>query len=227
MKSMLSETSLGAAALPADGTPQSARLAWRSNPIPGRNELSHGRDSVTGTILVPVSLSSGSAAALAIARRLAGESGARLVLLHVIQLNIAGEERGIPRTRLLNEMCQEAEIQLQQLAKSLGDTVAVETLVCEGSPARTIVETAKQIKADSVVMGTHGHRGWLSWLHRNTALKVSRQLACNVWLIAPAKRRATIGFARPRPSSVSRVLNPMASHERNNLFQAFVRVLFS
>ena len=82
-------------------------------------------------ILVPLALSGSSHAALATARNLACESQARLVLLHVVQLNIAGEERGIQRTRLLHELCRNAEFQLQQLADCRGGQVAAEILVCE------------------------------------------------------------------------------------------------
>ncbi len=84
-------------------------------------------------ILVPLALSGSSHAALVTARNLACESQAKLVLLHVVQLNIAGEERGIQRTRLLHELCRSAEFQLQQLADGLGDQVAAEILVCEGT----------------------------------------------------------------------------------------------
>ena len=131
-------------------------------------------------ILVPLALSGNSRAALTLARNLARESQARLVLLHVVQLNIAGEERGIQRTRLLNELCRDAEFQLQQLADCLGGQVTTEILVCEGRPAEAIVETAKRLQADTIVMSTHGYHGWLKWLHRNTALKVMRQALCTI-----------------------------------------------
>jgi nucleotide-binding universal stress UspA family protein len=137
-----------------------------------------------------VALSGDSRAALAVARQLAGESGAKLVLLHVVQLNIAGEERGIPRARLLGELCRDAEIQLQPLAASPGVSASAEVLVCAGRPVEAIVETARQLQADKIVMGTHGHRGWLKWLHRNTALKVMRHAPCIVWLVAPAREQA-------------------------------------
>jgi nucleotide-binding universal stress UspA family protein len=147
----------------------------------------------TKIILVPLALSGDSRAALAVARQLAGESGAKLVLLHVVQLNIAGEERGIPRARLLQELCRDAGLQLQPLAASLGAPAAAEVLVCAGRPAEAIVETAGHLRADAIVMGTHGHRGWLKWLHRNTALNVRRRVPCIVWLVAPAREQA----ARP------------------------------
>jgi nucleotide-binding universal stress UspA family protein len=145
-------------------------------------------------ILVPLALSGSSHAALAIARNLACESQARLVLLHVVQLNIAGEERGIQRTRLLHELCRSAEFQLQQLADGLGGQVAAEILVCEGRPAETIVETARRLQADTIVMCTHGCRGWLKWLHRNTALNVMRQAPCTLLLISPGRRDDTVNF---------------------------------
>ena len=135
-------------------------------------------------ILVPLALSGNSHAALATAKNLARESHARLVLLHVVQLNIAGEERGIQRTRLLHELCRNAEFQLQQLADCLGDQVTTEVLVCEGRPAEAIVEMARRLQADTIVMSTHGHRGWLKWLHRNTARNVMRQAPCTIRLVS-------------------------------------------
>lgn len=145
-------------------------------------------------ILVPLALSGSSHGALAIARNLARESQARLVLLHVAQLNIAGEERGIQRTRLLNELCRNAEFQLQLLADCLCGQVAREILVCEGRPAEAIVETARRLQVDTIVMCMHGYRGWLKWLHRNTALNVMRQAPCKMLLISPGRRDGTVNF---------------------------------
>jgi nucleotide-binding universal stress UspA family protein len=150
-------------------------------------------------ILVPLALSGSSHPALAIARNLARESQARLVVLHVVQLNIAGEERGIQRTRLLHELCRNAEFQLQQLADCLGDQVATEVLVCEGRPAEAIVETAKRLQADTIVICTHGYRGWLKWLHRNTALNVTRQAPCTMLLISPGSCDDTVNFMIVNP----------------------------
>jgi nucleotide-binding universal stress UspA family protein len=135
---------------------------------------------VPKTILVPLALSGSSHAALTLARNLARESQAMLVLLHAVQLNIVGEERGIQRARLLNELCRDAEFQLQQLADCMGDQVTTEVLVCEGRLADAIVETARRLQADAIVMSTHGRCGWLKWLHRNTALNVMRQALCTI-----------------------------------------------
>ena len=127
------------------------------------------------TILVPLTLPCDSCVPLATARNLAAKSNARLVLLHVVQLNIAGEERGIPRARLLDELCHSAETQLHELASCMGGQTTAEVLVCVGRPAEAILETARRLGADTIIMRRHRHRAWLRWLHRGTALTVARQ----------------------------------------------------
>ena len=151
-------------------------------------------------VLYATTLRETSRPSAALACRIAASQAARLVLLHAVQLNIAGEERGIPRTRLLNELCRDAEFQLQQLAECMGKQVTTEALVCEGRPAGVIIEMAKRLQADTIVMSTHGCRGWLKWLHRNTALNVMRQAPCATRLVSPEKRDSTVSFARAAPS---------------------------
>ena len=165
---------------------------WAYSP-PAENE---GRNEerpafATKIILVPLALSGSSEPALAIAQKLARESGARLVLLHVVQLSIAGEERGIQRQRLLHELCQNAEAQLQQWAVRMNDQITAEVLVCDGRPAEAIVATAKRLQVDTIVLRQHDYHRWLRWLHRNTARQVVRQAPCRICLISPAKVTAT------------------------------------
>jgi universal stress protein A len=136
-------------------------------------------------ILLPLNLSDGSRAALAIAMRLAQRSGATLVLLHVVELNIAGEELGIPRTRLVNESRCDAEQQLRHLVETAPAQVPTEILVCEGKPAETIVEMAARLAVGAIVMCSHVYRGWRKWLNRNTALQVLRDAPCPVYCVSP------------------------------------------
>jgi nucleotide-binding universal stress UspA family protein len=166
----------------------------------GRSEK---KRSESGVILVPVTLSSPTQAALPVARNLALKSNAKLVLLHVVQLNIAGEERGIHRTRIVNELCVEAGRELHRLADGLGEQVAVEVLVSSGRPSETIVQTAGRLNADAVVMFSHGRRGWRRWLHRNTARMVAKQAPCDVWLV---------GRGEPVPGLTLTVVDRGAGH---------------
>ncbi len=107
-------------------------------------------------------------------------------------MNIAGEEHGNPRTDLFHELCRNAEIQLRELANSMGGRAAAEILVGEGRPAEAIVETARRLDADMIIMHIHSHRGWLKWLHRNTALQVARQAPCRIWLVSQGKAAETV-----------------------------------
>jgi len=177
-------------------------------------------------ILVPVTLSRSSHASLAVARNLARESGARILLLHVVQLNIAGEERGIHRTRLLNELRREAETELNQLAECLGGPVDTEVIVSGGRPAEIIVEAAQRLGADAIIMSTHGYSGWLKWFHHNTALNVTRQAPCGVWLVSPGKRDGFVNLAIVGRNSSGRYRGHAARDKGANPFCAVLRVLF-
>jgi nucleotide-binding universal stress UspA family protein len=163
------------------------------------------RASTFKKILVPVTLSGSSAGSLALACDLARKSGAQLVLLHAVQLNIAGEERGIHRTRLLTELHRAAELELMQMAASIGDSVITEIIVCEGRPAEAIVQTARRAGADAIVMSARCHPRWLKWLYRNTMLNVVRQAPCAVVLVS-VEQRCEQKLAVFQPSQIREML---------------------
>jgi nucleotide-binding universal stress UspA family protein len=171
-------------------------------------------------ILVPVTLSAGSRAAVGVAANLAQESGASIVLLHAVQLKIAGEERGIPRTRLLNELRDDVEDRLWQLIEGARVRVPTELVVCEGPPGETILEKANSLAADVIVMCTHGYRGWLRWLHRNTARYVLRHAPCPVWLVSPGKRNGATTLTIVDNTAADRSLQPPSRHEYSHPLQS-------
>lgn len=179
------------------------------------------------TILVPLTLSSDSCPALAIAGNLASESKARLVLLHVVQLSIAGEERGFPRARLLQELGRNAEIRLRELAGGMGGETPAEILVCEGRPAEAIVETARRLQADTIVMLTNRRRGWLPWLRRDTALHVARQAPCRTWLVCPGKHAGTLHLMVVDHTRTSRLAGRVGFRKGQTPSRSLARVLLS
>jgi nucleotide-binding universal stress UspA family protein len=180
-----------------------------------------------GAILVPVVFSEISFPHLAFAGNLASESSASLVLLHVVQLNIAGEEFGIPRSRLVNELCRDAEKQLRELAGCLEPQAVVETLVCEGQPAAAIVATARHLQAAAIVMRMKRRRGWLKWLHRNTALEVARQAPCKVWLVSHEEQAGTLHLSMVHLTGAGSPPGSGAAHEKQNPLRSLLRVPFS
>jgi nucleotide-binding universal stress UspA family protein len=156
--------------------------------VPTRTETRLG--TALKTVLVPLKLTGPSSAVLRIARDVALQTQSTVILLHVVQLNIAGEESGIPRAELLAELCQKAESQLQQIADRMGGSVAVETLVCQGCPGEVIVEMARRLQTHLIIMPAQSRPPWLRWWHRNTARAVTRQAPCRVCLASTENRNA-------------------------------------
>jgi nucleotide-binding universal stress UspA family protein len=162
-----------------------------------RNDARSAADS--GGVLAPVDFLEPVGKTLALASRLAFKCGGTVTLLHVVRLNIAGEERGIPRVRLLKELVQETGERLREAVRSARWEVPVETLVCEGTPGPAIVEMAASLRVEAIVMHGHCRRGWVGWLHRNTSLYVARHAPCPIWLLPPGRGDGPLVRARIEP----------------------------
>jgi nucleotide-binding universal stress UspA family protein len=137
-------------------------------------------------VLVPVDFSADSTGAVRYALTFGREFGAKTTLLHVVQLNIAGEERGIPRTRLLQELAEDTRKQLRDLLEHLGtEGVTTEIVVGIGRPHAEIVSQARRLDCDLIIMPSKAHTGFLRVLRRNTAARVVHDAPCPVLLIHP------------------------------------------
>jgi nucleotide-binding universal stress UspA family protein len=134
-------------------------------------------------VLVPVDLSTGTLSVLRRASTLA-HPGSIIRVLHAVQLNIAGEERGIARTGLIRELREAAREELGKLINSLwaSETPAA-IMIREGRPKDVILQEARAGNADLIVMGAHPHTGWRRVLHRNTAAYVMRHAPCPVLVV--------------------------------------------
>jgi nucleotide-binding universal stress UspA family protein len=196
----------------------------RSERLPGHQPRAA---SALKTILVPLSLAGNSRAELETARNIALDSKAKVVLLHVVQLNIVGEERGIHRSRLLNDLCHNAEAQLRQLADSMGGRVNTDVLVCEGRPAEAIIETVRRLGVDMIIMSAHSHRRWLKWLHRNTVRDVIRRAPCGIWLISPEQEANSVNLVVANHAAVRRPAERVMVQDRRTPVRSLLRVLFS
>jgi len=78
----------------------------------------------------------------------------------------------------------------------------VRTLQKTGSAAQSIVDTAKTLKADLIIMGTHGRTGFAHMLMGSVAEKVVRTAGCPVLTVRPeaAKKAARKQQAKPAPT---------------------------
>jgi nucleotide-binding universal stress UspA family protein len=136
------------------------------------------------TILFPTDFSQGARAAMEYAVALARDYKAKLILLYVIQ-DISIAEWYIPSSisaaDLVEDMQRSAEREIDKLGIEIAGAVAtVEKLVVRGVPFVEIIRTAKERKADMIVIGTHGRTGIDHMLFGSTAEKVVRKSSCPV-----------------------------------------------
>jgi nucleotide-binding universal stress UspA family protein len=140
-------------------------------------------------ILAPTDFSEVSNQALTMALELAQTFGATLSLLHVIELPpfpVQVLEPGKAGMLLLTELEQQANRELSQLPAGVEvGKVAISRYVDTGTPHRTIVETAEALKADLIVMATHGRSGLGHTFIGSVAERVVRTAPCPVLTIRP------------------------------------------
>jgi universal stress protein A len=132
-------------------------------------------------ILVAIDLSSDTETVINQAIRMAANDKSKLSLVHVIEPVAAAYSMDIYALNV-NELQQEAikfaEQRIKELSEKLGIS-ADKAYTVLGSPAAEIRNLAKEIYADAIVIGSHGHSGWKILLG-STAIKVLHGATCDV-----------------------------------------------
>jgi nucleotide-binding universal stress UspA family protein len=143
-------------------------------------------------ILAPVDFSESMPGTLRCTAAFAREYGAAVTLLHVVKPDHSCLTHGTARIQLAEEAQEAGECQLSKLIDVLwANEIKVEALVAIGIPHLQIVNEAREIQADLIIMGTHGPVGIWKLFRRNTTSKVVRYAPCPV-LVVPLFER---GFA--------------------------------
>jgi nucleotide-binding universal stress UspA family protein len=140
------------------------------------------------TILLPTDGSACSRKATAYAMSFARQYGARIVAVTVIdqrwdeQTRNAVLEIGHELMQTLHDgYAREARRILQEVIDAGATSgVPVETQMVKGVPAEEIVRVGKELSADLIVMGTHGHTGVSHLLLGSVAERVVRRAPCPV-----------------------------------------------
>ncbi|MFT4861158.1 MAG: universal stress protein A [Pseudohongiellaceae bacterium] len=132
-------------------------------------------------ILVAIDLSNDTQAIVNQAIRMAANDKSKLSLVHVVEPVAAAYSMDIYAFNV-NELQQEAikfaEQRVAELSEKLGiSSDKAHTIL--GSPGAEIRNLAKEINADAIVIGSHGHRGWKILLG-STAIKVLHGATCDV-----------------------------------------------
>jgi len=130
------------------------------------------------TILHPTDFSEHSGHALRFAAGLARDYGARVVVLHAAEVPPVSYFEGVIVSDP-EEPIRAARQRLEQLDVPHAG-VPVERRFEVGDPTETILRTAAEIRADLIVMATHGRTGIERFLMGSVAERVVRRAPCPV-----------------------------------------------
>jgi universal stress protein A len=139
-------------------------------------------------ILVPTDLSEGAEEALDYACELARQFGATVHLLHVIGIPTLGvPELGVALTStVIDSLVRDNQLALEQLADRKRELATFGNVLLRTGDARDLInQTAKEIGADLIVMGTHGRRGVSRALLGSVTETVVRTAPCPVLTVRP------------------------------------------
>jgi nucleotide-binding universal stress UspA family protein len=139
-------------------------------------------------ILCPTDFSPHSRRALEYAIALARPLAAEIVVLHVCLLPIPCREAD---DNCVDWMPPERDLRSEMLERVRGfsapaDAAGLPTrlLLREGNPADEILQTARSLHSDLIVMGSHGRRGFERWILGSHAERVLRMATCPVLTIS-------------------------------------------
>jgi universal stress protein A len=130
-------------------------------------------------ILVPVDFSDCFKKALQYAIPFARQFDAELKLLHVVEPYPAVPEMGPVDVETL----QVGRAQLEALRRAIGEAVPASTLLRTGVPNIEIVQAAKELGIDLIILSTHGRTGLAHILLGSTAERVIRHAPCPVLVV--------------------------------------------
>ena len=147
-------------------------------------------------ILWPTDFSPLAKAALPHALRLAGESGAELVVLHVLPstaLFAAPEVSGAVWDRLERENRAVGMAELRrvtQQVKAKGPKLRIHSVLAQGVPFDQVLRAARRLRCDLIVIATHGRTGLAHAVMGSVAENVVRRAPCPVLTVRPSGLRA-------------------------------------
>ena len=142
------------------------------------------------TILFPTDFSDHSERALELARALARDYGARLVLLHVA----APPELASEAALVFRVWFEQAELK-RKLRRLVAAHANLRPEHCfeQGDAAAEILRVAREERADLIVMGTHGRTGLGRLLMGSVAEQVLRRAPCPVLTVKKSSSETTSG----------------------------------
>jgi universal stress protein A len=137
-------------------------------------------------ILCPTDFSASAEKAVEYAVFLASSHNAELQLLHVVD-HLHGFDNYLILSMTPDEISERMEEHtnenLSEVVNQIKETVKIQKAVRHGKASVQIVEMAKEMKADLVVMGTHGRTGLSHVIIGSVAEAVIRHAHCPVLVV--------------------------------------------
>ena len=158
-----------------------------------------------GRILVPTDMSDFAQLALRYAAMFRDRAGSEITALYADELHVPIDMMEAPLAFYLEKAPETRE----KLARHLQDHAAatiqgnVETMIATDSPARAILITAKRMRADLIIMGTHGRTGLRRALLGSVTENVLHQTEVPVMTVTPGLMDGNA------PRSIRNVLCPV------------------
>ena len=148
-------------------------------------------------VLLAIETGDVSAATVDAVRRQFRPERSEIHLLHVtdpllyLPLYDGALQNPIQIERVREEHAKEAQEMIGRTAEQLRELgYRVETAIEEGEPRTTIVDYAERVKADLIVVGSHGRRGLPRLLLGSVSEYVARHAPCSVEIVRPLPRAA-------------------------------------
>jgi nucleotide-binding universal stress UspA family protein len=150
------------------------------------------------TILVPIDFSPVTNVVLTAATTLARGCNGRITLVHVVQPPSLVPEYGgmlecvVPLMATAEKAAQRLLAHWQKKLKGM-HRLAPKTIQLDGSPTSEILGQAEKLKADYIVMGSHGHTAFYDLLIGSTTSGVLRRANCPVVVVPSRAKPASRG----------------------------------
>lgn len=110
--------------------------------------------------------------------------GANLTVLTVIPELYLTELSDMDRQRIMEALTEETTMAMEKIRSTLASkSVEAKTITRQGMPAEKILETAKKMKVDLLVVGSHGRHGAKKFLLGSVSTKVVEYSTCPVLIV--------------------------------------------
>ncbi len=146
------------------------------------------------TILTPIDFSPLSTSIVKAAAELAKSLKGRLVLLHVVQPPVITSEYGAVMSNVREIVAISEKTAARQLARVesrlKAGGVKASTLLLTGGSVSHILEQAKKLRADYIVLGSHGHSALFELIAGSTTTGIIKKATCPVVVVPPPRKKA-------------------------------------